>query len=460
MVMMNKLNTVLWREYIVNIKRPGFWLMTLGLPLLFLLMIVLISFVLFFMISGQIDKKTEELGPPVLGIIDNAGLVDASFFELDDEEKQHMSLPSMRRILKEISNGQDPLESAHSFLKTASELVKPETYQYVLFTSPDEAEMAILNKKVRSAFVIPEGFLITRNIEVIVQKESFQSDRRLEDFERKISRTLLLKKLSPTMVKEIFEPFHNVEYRYIESENKETKLGRELKDELKKTFIPLLFVSLLMVSLFSSTQRLLLGLMEEKQNRIIEILLSSITTNQLLAGKIVGLSLVGLTQVIIWMGLILVPLMIILSFLNIGLVHLLIFVLFFLAGYFLLATLIVTTGSLGNTTQEGNQWAGIWTLLALFPLYFFVILSQDPSGTAATVLTYVPITAAFTVILRMTYDAISSAEIVLSFLVLILSTVLCLRLGSRIFRFGILMTGKSYRPFEILKVLREAFRDR
>ncbi|MFQ3672696.1 MAG: ABC transporter permease, partial [Aggregatilineales bacterium] len=109
-----------------------------------------------------------------------------------------------------------------------------------------------------------------------------------------------------------------------------------------------------------------------------------------------------------------------------------------------------------DSEEESRQYAGIISLALVIPLFFLVTFLADPSGPIPTVLSYVPFTAAMSVTIRVVFGAITPIEVLASMGILFASTLLVIWASARIFRFGILMTGKRVTLREVAQVLRSS----
>ena len=230
-----------------------------------------------------------------------------------------------------------------------------------------------------------------------------------------------------------------------------------------KQWAPSGFVYLLWVAIFVIIQMLLSNTIEEKSNRIIEVLLSSVTPGELMMGKLIGIAALGMTMVAAWMF----ALFGILSWQSGGasevagqvltvlktsnLVPL--FSLYFLLGYLMYAGFILSLGSVCNTLKEAQSYMGVLTMLLMVPLLTMTFIPRDPNGTVARVLSWIPIYTPFTMMNRAGADP-PLIDLVGTFLLLVATTAAALWMSGKIFRIGILRTGQPPKIIEMLRWLR------
>ena len=136
----------------------------------------------------------------------------------------------------------------------------------------------------------------------------------------------------------------------------------------------------LTMAIFFSAGFLQQATVEDRQNRMIEILLSSLDTDELLVGKMLGLGGAGLLQVAIYLVLLIVPGILVLALIQVSIAKLALSVVYFVIGYTLFASLMAGTGMLGRTAQESAQLSAIWTLTAASPMFFLAAISASPNG--------------------------------------------------------------------------------
>lgn len=232
-----------------------------------------------------------------------------------------------------------------------------------------------------------------------------------------------------------------------------------------RQWAPVAFVYLLWISIFSISNMLLTNTIEEKSNRLIEVLLSSVSPLQLMTGKIVGIAGTGLTVIGSWVlffiaGLKIVPRLVgaptglDLSLFLTEPVYLLSFVSYFLLGYLFYAALLVGVGSVFNSLKEAQNLVQPLLMIMIVPLLAMIPIGQDPNGTLAKVLSFVP---PFTPFVMMNRAAGPPApwEYVATTVLLVVAIGFVTWIAARIFRIGILMTGKPPKLTEILRWVRQ-----
>jgi len=221
------------------------------------------------------------------------------------------------------------------------------------------------------------------------------------------------------------------------------------KDFLTVFFSSFIFILLLMMMVIYSGQMLVRSLIEEKSNRLIEVLVSSCTPDELLAGKILGLSSLGLTQIIIWaligIGLIggsVIPPEI---FSNVG-----IMLVYFILGFLFFTTLFVGIGSIVNTEQEAQLLTTYLSLILMFPIIVAVPAIQNPDALILKIFSFIPFTIPSVMLLRVNVAEVPAEDIWLTILILLLSTILMIKISAKIFRVGALMHGSKPTLREII----------
>jgi ABC-2 type transport system permease protein len=222
----------------------------------------------------------------------------------------------------------------------------------------------------------------------------------------------------------------------------------------------LVFVMVLFFSLLSYGVMVMRSVMDEKASRVMEVLLCSTTADELMAGKIVGVGAVGVTQVAIWgvIGMLIAsgvksatgvaihmsPAMVIL------------FVVFYLLGYLLYSAMFAAVGAAFNGLDEAQQW----NFLMLSPLLVSSMMMMptvtEPNSTLVTVISMIPFCAPLLMYLRLVVGPPPAWQIVACLAILIATIVAVWQLAARVYRVGILMYGKKPTIQEIIRWLRYA----
>lgn len=206
---------------------------------------------------------------------------------------------------------------------------------------------------------------------------------------------------------------------------------------------------LIVLSILSVSGYLLQGLNEEKENRIMEVLLSSLTPERLMLGKLLGLGAAGLAQVGVWVvtGLVLFQVLRS-SGLNLPQVSLpsvpliLLALLYFGLSYAFVGAIMASLGAVTTSQREASQITFIFALPFVAPMWVLSQLIQSPDSTLAQVLTLIPFTSPLTSLIRVAMNAMQPVDLAISLLVLALATVLSVLLALRLFRTYLLMYGQ------------------
>lgn len=226
--------------------------------------------------------------------------------------------------------------------------------------------------------------------------------------------------------------------------------GREM--ELANTvalfLLPTAFGMIWMLITQITSSYLMNSVAEEKSNRIMELLISSMTAGQLFRGKLVGLLALGLTQLLVWSLVSVVFLFTsgqnisILSISDIPPNMLLISSIYFVLLFALMATVSMTIGAVVGNVQESRQYAGIFSIFIWIPMILMSQLIQNPDSLLPTILTFFPLTAPMTITLRLGLGSITTFQLGVSAFILLITTMAALWAGDRLFRWSLLRYGK------------------
>lgn len=208
---------------------------------------------------------------------------------------------------------------------------------------------------------------------------------------------------------------------------------------------PLAASMILLMSTVLSGQILMYGVLKEKRNRIVEILLSSISSLELMVGKIVGFGLLSLIQISLWVavGLVVAGTMTDLSDLPLSFVDFLPSLAFFLLGYLLLASLFAAMGATMKDAEGGSQAHGIVILIPMIPMFLAGVIMMSPNLWWVRALSYIPPFIPLTMLLRLAAASLPWWEIATSLLALAVSAAFFIFLGARVFEGAILQYDRS-----------------
>jgi ABC-2 type transport system permease protein len=210
--------------------------------------------------------------------------------------------------------------------------------------------------------------------------------------------------------------------------------------------VPYAFTLIFILSLFITSGYLLQSVTEEKENRVVEIILSSVPALPLMAGKIIGLGMAGLTQVAIWVGtaLVALPLLNQQFSLNVGLspLTLLLAVFAFALGYLGYGAIFAAVGAIAPGSREGQQYGSFFGFLAVIPLILMSVFLSDPGSPIVLALCVLPLTAPAALLQLL---AVSSSPpwllVGVSLLAQTLFVIVAVVASSRIFRATLLLYG-------------------
>ena len=230
------------------------------------------------------------------------------------------------------------------------------------------------------------------------------------------------------------------EYQVVGIEGEPEAEENKSQDSFTALLMPLAFGSFFALIIFVSSGYLLDSIGEEKETRILEILLASVTPEDLLLGKMLGLGAAGLLQTLLMALLGLGPL-IILGSLTLGLGQLLSMFLCAALGYAMYASLMGATGAIASNRIEGRQTSAAWSITASLPFFLFPVFIAEGKQLAAVVLSLFPLTAPVAMILRLGVGTVPAWQLTFSLAAMTATAWLAWRFGSRVFRIAILMTG-------------------
>ncbi len=328
---------------------------------------------------------------------------------------------------------------------------------FVRFDTPEAATQALINKNITEYFVIPPDFVSTGIIKrYITQREVTPPAATTAAIQNFISSNLLAGKVPTNVITRVETPLNLVTTALTETGEVASEQGG-----LTNLIIPGIFSLLLALSLSFSSSYVLQGLGEEKENRLMEILLSSVSTRQLIISKVLGIGAAGLAQIVVWV--ISIPLLLNLASSSIGgfistiqipANFLILGVAYFILGYLLFAVLSAGVAAISGTVREAQGLAAIFGIFAIAPIWFYSLIMLFPNSPIWVVFSIFPFSAPVLVMLRLGMTGVPAWQLVVSIAVLVLCIAGGLLLAAKLLRTYLLMYGKRPSWGEIIRNLR------
>ncbi len=401
---MRKIWLIARREYFFNFRRKSFLLTAFGVPAFSLIMMFVI-----FNLSEATYTNTGQLG--TIGYVDQAGVLD-----------QALEQPA----------------------------------EYLLFDDTEAAQAALLAGEIGAYFVVPEDFMRLGRVEAYAEENVPEGIQ--DQFDAFVYANLVARTPSDVPVARLMDPMDLTVV--------ELATGNELDNQsafMAKFLTPFIFAFILLMAVNTTSQFLMSGVVEEKENRMMEILLTSCTPLEMLWGKLLGLGALGLTQVALWAaaGYGLLRLQADSAFaqaVQIPTDYILLSLAYLLLGYFLNAAIMAGIGAAVTAEQEGRSVAGLLTLPAVLPFLLIMTFMENPNGTVPVILSLFPLTAPVSMLMRLPMGSVPGWQVALSLALMAAAVVLMVWLAANIFRIGLLMYGKRLSPRAILDAIRQGRR--
>jgi ABC-2 type transport system permease protein len=422
---MRKIWLVLKREYLTRVRTKGFVISTVGLPLF--------SVGIFAFTIALASHKADH--PIKISILDNLGGLT----------------PQILMSLKEkLVEGQPSFQLVRTVERPAGEA-----------TAREELTRQVREGQLDEFLEVPK--------DVLNGKEAILHARNANDFpttraiDRAVTNAVIERRLTDrgVHVDNLAELMRGTDLTL----EKVTK-GGESEENGQSLVVEISIVMILYITLLVYGVMTMRSVLEEKTTRIVEILASSIQPTHLLTGKILGVGGVALTQYLIWMctaalvsaygaaaGSAFWPGASAPSF-HLPAAYLVYPPLFFLAGYFLYASLYAALASMVSSEEDLQQVQMPVTLILVASMILFPIIQRGPNSPLAVALTLFPLTSPILMVCRITVQTPPLWQIALSLAICVATTAGVIRLSAKIYRVGILMYGKRPSLVELFRWLR------
>jgi ABC-2 type transport system permease protein len=393
---MNKFWRVAWHEYSRHVFRRRFLFALFSVPLLMVLMVGLILVVIMMNFS-----------PTPIGYIDHSGLL-----------KNPIPQPAVKW---------------------------PErTVPMLAYTDETSAKADLHAGKIQAYFIIPADYLQTGQAEEYYLKEPKAS---IEQFDTFLAANLLLGK--PTAIAN----------RILEGNQLIVQSSDKSREASQGSFInivlPLLAGILFIVGMSTSSGYLMQAVVEEKENRTMEIMVTSVSPGQLMSGKVLADIAVGFTQLLVWAVFVILALVFgknyfpFLSGLKFSGEMVGIIIAVMVPAFIMISGLMAAIGATVSEASEGQQIMGLFTIPIWLPYVLIAVFIQNPNSPLAIAMSFFPLTAPMTIAMRIAFTTIPVWQVITSVIILVLSAIGAVWLAGRAFRLGMLRYGQRLRWKEI-----------
>src|SRR5687768_16939381 len=445
---MRKFLAVVKREYVQRVRAKMFIVSTILLP------VVMSLFGLVPAIILNIDTG----GPLRVAVIDQTGKMyvplETAFLTEESEEAAQQASPEPGAA-SPTRRGMSRMGS-RSFQLTE---VKPDGRSAQQVKA--DLDQQLLTKQLDGYLILPPDFLSTGRAGFFNNNPGDMLSRGIltSSLTRALREQRLVEaKVSPETRRDLF--------RRVELQAVKIGATGEERDS-GGSFVLVFGVGFIMYLAILMYGQIILGaVIEEKETRIAEILFSSVKPFTLMMGKLVGVSLVALTQLAIWsvafsaFALYGVNLLasrgLNASIPSVPFLYYVYFALFFLLGYFIYATIYALVGSMVTTTQEGGQLAMPIILILVVSFYLFLPVSRSPDSSFSFWVSMIPFSSPVAMLVRIVTQTPPFWQIALSLIIGFGTVVLMMWIAARIYRVGMLMYGKRASIAEALRWARQA----
>lgn len=420
---MKNWTTVFAYEFNQLIRRKSYLFLTFGLPLIAVL--IFLGYLVYTEITGDEGGDESSSGP--IGILQGDELTE-----------------------------QDPVgyvDRTGAFDAPASESAFS---GYVMqYETLEAGETALENEEIDVLYIIESDYFENGTVTHLARNFS------ITNLEQDIFDAFLLSHLtegsSPFLQYRLRFPTANVIEKRIDRETEAVVVDETNEDQ--DFLVVYVFGLAFTMSVYISSGYLMQSVIDEKENKTVELVLTSVRPFPLLLGKTLAQGLVGLAQVVIWLGTLLVlsnqaaTQFVDFSEMEVEPVVAVVAVVYFVLGFIFMAGIFASIGAMANTTREGSSLAGAVVLPSMIPLFFIVAFVEDPNGTLPTVLSMAPFTAPMAMVMRVAIAEVPIFEILISILITIVMGVLSIWMAARLFRVNTLLRGTMPKLREIPRLL-------
>ena len=420
----SKVWLVLRREYAYNFRRPSFLFTAFGVPLLSFVAIALL-----FQFTAARETNLDKFQR--VGYVDRAMIIDPA--------------------------GPNPagyVAVIHPDLAAPDADSQPDALPAYFDALEARASEQLLAGELDAYFVIPEHYVLSGQITLVAQRSIPQA---LHDAIKDFLRVQIAHRAPETLPVPV-ERLADAEFTLRDLDS-----GDELSEAaiVGRLLLPFIFVMIYFMATSTTAQFLMSGVVEEKENRLMEILATSLRPAELLVGKLLGLGALALTQIALWAGAGLLIALVnedaraFLGGAKFQTADLALIGVLFLINFLLFAAAMLGMGAAVTAEAESRQIAGFFTFLSVLPIMFSVTFFTNPDGPLPLFFSFFPLTAAVGLTMRLGVTSLPTWQIGLSLIIQIAMALIIAWLAVKVFRLGMLMYGKPLTPRTLWQALRE-----
>lgn len=308
------------------------------------------------------------------------------------------------------------------------------------FADPQAASSALTQGEIGVYYVIPADYATNRRVLM-----RYWTDPPGENTARAFARFM-----RASLVQDQPPEIRNQLLRGINITSRTLQQGRERAGEdVPGLIFPLVLGMFFVFVVMGSGGYLLQAVTTEKENRTVEVMFTSVSPLQLIGGKALGLMGVALTQIGVWLLALVVGLVVAANYVDflagftIPWMFLVVMALFFLPSYALVAGIMITVGSMVEDLQQGQQISGLVNLLFLVPFFLIVLVFTEPNSPILVGLTLFPTTSFMTIAMRWGAATVPLWQMIVGWVLVVLTAVLSIVVAARVFRVGMLNYGQN-----------------
>ncbi len=327
----------------------------------------------------------------------------------------------------------------------------PERYiPMVAYTDEASAKADLEAGKLQVYFVVPKDYLQSGSLQEYYLKEP-------QGFATQQANAFLTTNLLAKQPAEIANRILSGTQLIVTSVDKSRQVSVE---GIVNILLPFLSGILFIVAMSTSSGYLMQAVVEEKENRTMEIVVTSVSPGQLMSGKILADIAVGFTQLLVWGLFIFLVLLIgkpyfsFLSGITFSASTIATLAVVMVPAFIMICGLMAAVGATVTEASEGQQIMGLFTIPIWIPYILFSVFLQNPNSPLAIALSIFPLTAPMSVAMRISFTTIPSAQLIASVALLALSAIGAIWLAGRVFRLGMLRYGQRVRWREIFSAQR------